>query len=166
VGTEIRLRHPKRIVVEVPGKSVASAYWYLTYSVTNNTDREQMFLPVFEMLTKEGQILRSDINIPARVFDAINAREKKKFLEPYPKITGTLRIGEDQAKDGVAIWPEPSSRMGDFSVFVGGLSGEIAPVDRLQRRADENRRWQAGHPSQDPPAQLFHPRRRVLSRRR
>jgi hypothetical protein len=40
------------------------------------------------------------------------------------QIPGVLRVGEDQAKDGVAIWKEPTPEMGRFKIFVGGLSGE------------------------------------------
>src|SRR4051794_23644324 len=117
---------PKRIVVDVPGTSVPQAYWYFTYTVTNNSDKEQMFLPMFELLTRDGRVIRSDRNIPRRVFDAIKTREKKPFLEPFPNIEGQIRLGEDQAKEGVAIWPEPEPRMGQFSIFVNGLSGETA----------------------------------------
>jgi hypothetical protein len=92
--------------------------------VTNNTDQERTFLPLFEMLTKDGQVIRSDKDIPRNVFDTIKEREKKQFLEPWTKIGGELLLGEDQAKDGVAIWEEPMPRMGKFSIFVGGLSGE------------------------------------------
>jgi hypothetical protein len=104
------------------------AYWYIAYTVTNNSDKEQWFVPIFEMLTKEGTVIRSDRNIPAKVFETIKGQEKKKYMEPYPQIAGELRLGEDQARDSVAIWPETSTRMGQFSVFVGGLSGEIQKV--------------------------------------
>lgn len=123
---------PRRIVVETPGTSAPKAYWYLPYTVTNNTDREQMFLPVFELMTADGQIIRSDRNIPAVVFNEIKRRENKPLLEPFPAIAGLLRIGEDQAKDGVAIWEEPADRMGRFSIFVAGLSGETANLKDAQ----------------------------------
>ncbi len=127
---ELKFEHgiPRRIVVEVSGTSVPQAYWYMTYTVTNNTDKEQMFLPVFEMLSGDGKMVRSDKNIPAKVFDAVKAQEKKPFLQPFPTVTGQIRLGEDEARDGVAIWPEPSSRMGQFSIFVGGLSGEAVAL--------------------------------------
>jgi hypothetical protein len=130
ISWELKFEHsiPRRVVVEIPGTSVPQAYWYMTYIVTNNTNQEQMFLPSFEMLTNDGKVLRSDLSIPARVFDAIKAREKRQFLEPYPVIHGEIRIGEDQAKDGVAIWPEPTSRMGSFGIFISGLSGEAVIV--------------------------------------
>jgi hypothetical protein len=115
---------PHRVVVEVPGQSAPVAYWYMTYTVTNNTDQERTYLPVFEMLTNEGKVIRSDDNIPKVVFDKIKDREKKPLLEPWTKVGGELLLGEDQAKDGVAIWQEPTPRMGKFSFFVNGLSGE------------------------------------------
>jgi len=117
---ELKFEHgkPTRIVVG------DHAYWYMTYTVTNTSDREQAYLPMFELLTKDGQVFRSDKNIPKAAFDAIKQREKKQFLEPFTLIGGELRLGEDQAKDGVAIWEEPTARMGQFSIFVGSLSGE------------------------------------------
>lgn len=119
---------PQRIVVQAAGDPAPKAYWYLTYTVTNSTQQEQIFLPVFELLAEDGQIVRSDRNIPAVVFDAIKTREKKPLLEPFTKITGEVLLGDDQARDGVAIFPEPSTRMGTFSVFVAGLSGESAQL--------------------------------------
>jgi hypothetical protein len=125
---ELKFEHslPKRIVVRLPDGP--HPYWYMTYSVTNNSDREQTFFPYFEMLTEDGRLIRSDKSVPQVVFDAIKNRENKKFLEPEWKIEGTIRIGEDQTRDGVAIWPEPTQRLGHFSIFVGGLSGETATV--------------------------------------
>lgn len=126
---ELKFDHgtPKRVVV--PGKDgVARAYWYLTYTVTNDTDREQLFLPAFELLSKDGQVVRNDINIPQSVFNAIKQREGMRFLQTAAQIGGELRLGPDQAKDGVAIWPEPSPEMGSFSIFASGLSGETATV--------------------------------------
>jgi len=130
ISWELDFTHgtPKRIVVEVPGSDVPKAFWYITYNVVNKTDREQMFLPVFEMMLRDGSVIRSDNNIPAKVFDRIKQREQIKYLEPFPQVSGLLRIGDDEAKDGVAIWPEVDRRMGSFSIFVQGLSGEMAPL--------------------------------------
>jgi hypothetical protein len=126
IAWELKFEHdaPRRIVVEVPGKSGPQAYWYMTYTITNETDKEQLFLPFFELLTRDGRVIRSDRNIPQKVFEQIKAVEGKRFLEPFTQIGGELRLGEDEAKDGVAIWAEPDSRMGSFNIFVQGLSGE------------------------------------------
>lgn len=128
---ELTFEHgkPKRIVVDVPGRG-RRAFWYMTYRVTNETEQDQEFLPFFEMVTSEGEVLRSDRNIPRVVFDTIKARERNEFLEPATKIAGIVRVGEDQARDGVAIWPEPErvvngEEMGSFSIFITGISGEV-----------------------------------------
>jgi hypothetical protein len=127
---ELAFEHgkPKRIVVQPENSNVPRAYWYITYSVTNNTDQEQLFLPAFEMLTEDGRVIRNDKNIPKIVFDTIKKHEGARFMQPSAMIGGELRIGPDQGKDGVAIWPEPTPEMGTFAIFVTGLSGETATV--------------------------------------
>ena len=101
---------------------------YPTYNVVNNTGKEITFLPVFTMLTRQEQLVRSDRNIARAVFEQIKAVERIRFLEPTPDVAGKLLVGEDQARDAVAIWPEPDARMGRFSIFVGGLSGEAVAL--------------------------------------
>lgn len=115
---------PTRIAVKVPGSDAPKAYWYLPFNVTNRTDEEQTFLPVFELVDDRGNVHRSDQNVPSAVFEAIKQREGKRFLEPLGSATGRILQGPEQAKDSVAIWPEPLERMGSFRIFVTGLSGE------------------------------------------
>lgn len=130
IAWQLKFKHssPKRIVVTPPGSSVPVAYWYLTYSVTNLTETEQRFMPVFEMVTNDGTIVRSEKDVSPVVFDAIKKRERNKSLESADRIAGRILIGEDQAKEGVAIWKEPQARMGTFHLFAGGLSGESVYV--------------------------------------
>jgi hypothetical protein len=129
ISWELKFTHaiPKRIVVDLPDKG-AVAYWYLTFNVANLGDSERQFLPTFDLVTNDGAIVHSDFAIPAKVFDAIKSREGNDLLERLPTIAGAIRIGEDQSKDGVAIWPEPKDRMGEFNLFISGLSGEAAQV--------------------------------------
>lgn len=130
VAWELSFKHgtPRRIVVKIADVPTAQAYWYMTYRVTNKTDRERTFMPVIEMMTKDGQIIRSDRGVPREVFDAIKTREKSQFMVPEAKVGGELRVGEEETKYSVAIWPEPMPEMGTFSIFVAGLSGESAGV--------------------------------------
>lgn len=120
ISWELDFKHaaPKRIVVDT------TAYWYMSYTVTNNTGQEQNWRPDFQMMTDEGKVIKSDHGISVEVFDKIKATEGSRFLEPAVKVAGPLRQGEDQAKDGVAIWKETTPRMGTFKIFIGGLSGE------------------------------------------
>jgi hypothetical protein len=142
ISWELKFEHSKakRIVVNVPGSATPQAFWYMTYTVSNPTDQEQNFLPEFEMLTRDGKVIRSDNKISPTVLDAIKGRERNKSLQSALEIAGPLRAGEDQAKEGVAIWAEPDTRMGTFTIFVSGLSGEIAPLkdDNGQPVKDKN----------------------------
>jgi hypothetical protein len=126
ISWELDFTHstPSRISVRVPGSDSPKAYWYMPFTVTNNTNDEQDFLPIFDMVDDKGNVHHSDQNIPKEVFEAIKRREGKKLLEPLSKVSGRLLAGPDQARDSVAIWPEPLDRMGTFSIFVTGLSGE------------------------------------------
>jgi hypothetical protein len=119
---------PKRVVVDVPGTSHPMAYWYLTYTVTNPGDKPQEFVPQFDMLSEDGKVVHSDRAIPPEVFHQIKVREGIKLLINFHQIEGPLNPGDDEAKDGVAIWPEPMVRMGTFSIFAGGLSGEFTEI--------------------------------------
>lgn len=121
---DIKVGTPKRVVVEVPGDLYPKAYWYLTYTVTNNGNKPYHFLPAFEMYTSDLKLIRGDKAIPHQVFDKIKSLERNKLLEPANKIETDIQPGEDQAHDGVAIWVEPMPRMGTFNIFVGGLSDE------------------------------------------
>lgn len=121
---DFKYETPKRIVVETPGSRLPKAFWYMTYVATNNTGKEQLFLPKFEMVTKDGRVFRSDLEASPSVYAAIARRERGKPLQPTLKLQGQILVGEDQAKYGVAIWEEPSPEPGSFSIFVGGLSGE------------------------------------------
>jgi hypothetical protein len=122
----LKFKHaiPMRIAVALPGRAPAP-YWYLPYTVTNDSGNEVEFVPQFEMVTQDGKVHRSDKGIPLAVFQAIKKREGNKLLLSAAQIAGPLHQGEDQAKDGVAIWEEPMPRMGEFSIYVGGLSNEF-----------------------------------------
>ncbi|MGA2499323.1 MAG: hypothetical protein ABSH20_16410 [Tepidisphaeraceae bacterium] len=126
VSWQLKFEHsmPKRIVVTPSGSKVAEAYWYIRYTVTNPGKDEQRFLPVFELMTDNGDVIRSDNDIPDSVLAEIRIREKNRDLLTVNQIAGPLRVGVDQARDGVAVWQEPMIEMGRFRIFVAGLSGE------------------------------------------
>jgi hypothetical protein len=126
ISWELKFEHgaPQRIEVTPRGGGASEAYWYITFTIANLGRQDQMFLPVFELLTEDGDVIRSDKGIGKVVLKAIRVREKNPHLESVTAVGGSLRVGEDQAKEGVAIWKEPNPKMGTFSIFVTGLSGE------------------------------------------
>jgi hypothetical protein len=115
---------PKRIVVRTAPGREPEAFWYMTFTVANLSREEHNFLPRFEMLANDGEVHRSDDNIPLVVLETIRIKEHNARLEGLNDIAGVLRVGEDQAREGVAIWREPHPKMGRFSIFAAGLSGE------------------------------------------
>ena len=150
---------PKCIVVTPRGSDRPQAYWYMTYTIGNPGRDEHAFVPSFELLTEDGLTIRSDgkryetINgevrevkrritvngkseevsemIPQVVLETIRQVEKNPAIQSTNQITGPIRPGADEAKDGVAIWPEPNPRMGRFSIFVTGLSGEVVGMKKV-----------------------------------
>ncbi len=119
---------PRRIVVNIPGTATPKAYWYMPYSITNEGEETQTFLPQFDLLTEDGKLHRAGNNVPRLVFDAIRGRERSNLMLPPTQAGGELRPGVDQARDSVAAWEEPSKDMGTFKIFVGGLSGEFVEL--------------------------------------
>jgi hypothetical protein len=140
ISWELTFKHsdPKRITVEVPGDATPTVYWYVAYTVTNEADksshfnpdldRERTFYPKFEMRARDGSIIPSDDGISPLVFEAIKKEEHNKYLERPTLMGGRILLGEDQARDSVAIWPEPNQRMGSFVIFASGMWGETAPA--------------------------------------
>ena len=121
-------KEPRRIVVNVPGSRAPKAYWYMPYTVTNEGEESQDFIPQFEILTEEGKVHRALRNVPKQVFEAIKGRERNNLLVPPTRVGGELRVGVDQARDSVAVWEEPARDMETFRIFVGGLSGEFVEL--------------------------------------
>jgi len=115
---------PKRIVVRTAPGREPEAFWYMTFTVANLSREEHNILPRFEMLANDGQVYRSDDHIPLTVLETIRVKEHNARIEGLNDIAGVLRVGEDQARDGVAIWREPNPKMGRFSIFATGFSGE------------------------------------------
>ncbi len=133
ISWELTLKHskPKRIVLDVPGRSTPTAFWYMTYTVINNTKNDQYFTPRFDMLTEDGRVFRSDDRkISPPVIAEIRKRERNASLKSAADLVREPKLlqGEDQAKDGVAVWEEPEANMRSFTIFVGGLSGEFVKM--------------------------------------
>ena len=128
-------RAPQPITVTLPGRKKPSTFWYMLYSVTNMTRNpetgrgaDQDFIPEFVMYTDTGQAATSNRRLPAGVFAAIRKRHNNPLLKGHTEIIGKLLYGKDNAKDGVAIWPDFDAKAGSIDVFVGGLSGETAEL--------------------------------------
>lgn len=133
ISWELKFQHsePKRIVVHHANQQYATAYWYITYTAINRGEKEMPFDPTFDLLAENGKTYAGNVAIPDDVFAAIKRREGSNLLVSPQKVAGYINPGEEQAKDSVAIWQEPMRKMGTFSIFVGGLSGETLTMKKV-----------------------------------
>src|SRR5271163_3810243 len=82
ISWELKFSHgmPARIAVDVTDSPVPKAYWYMTYTVTNEGDKEQKFYPQIDLLTADGKVHASAEKVPDKVFQAIKAATRSKYL--------------------------------------------------------------------------------------
>lgn len=119
---------PKAIQFLSPGSKQKSTYWYFRYSVTNETGKDQFYVPSFVLYTDTGQLLRAGAGVPTGVFAMVKKTHNEPLLQDTSSITGKLLQGDDNSKYGVAVFADIDPNAGAFDLFVGGLSGETAVI--------------------------------------
>lgn len=127
----------RMIVLDAPGVG-ARPYYFLTYKVTNNTAQDILFAPAFELATDGMDVHRSGRDVPVAVTNALIEKIQNPFLEDQISIVGTLLRGEENAKEGLVIWPVPSLHQSEVVVYAAGFSGETATVEIPVVKTDEN----------------------------
>ncbi len=125
---DIHYENPHAIELTLPGENIRRRYWYILCTVTNDTGTERIFVPEFALYTDTGQVLQAGRRVPTAAFRAIKKRHNNPLLKDMTGMTGRLLQGDDNAKDGVAIWREMDPQAGAFDIFIGGLSGETAEL--------------------------------------
>lgn len=125
---EIATSPLRTAVVALPGVG-NRGYFFMSYRVTNISAQELLFAPSFELVTNEGDVLRSGRDVPLDVTRDIMSRLDNPLIEDQISIVGTLLRGPENAKYGVVIWPIPTNRLTDVSVYAAGFSGETATVE-------------------------------------
>lgn len=117
------------------------AYWYFTYKVVNRTEVERMWAPKFEFFGDRGQLLDSGRNVPTRVTKALLEKAGTRFTQDQYQILGPILVGEENAKEGLVVFPSLDPEITEITLFVGGVSSKIRrepdPVSgevRTQRR--------------------------------
>ena len=123
---EFRYLSPRRIEVQLAGADEPEVYWYMLYTVVNNSSTTQYFYPTCELVAEDLRVIKTDMGISPIVFNAIKQRHKltHRYLVHPTKAIGELRTGEDYARESVAIWPAKELNVSSFDVYVAGLSGE------------------------------------------
>ncbi len=130
---------PRRIEVQLAGSDRPEVYWYMLYTVTNTSRTTQRFYPTFELVTEGLQVIPTDMGISPIVFDAIRERHKitHKYLVHPTKAIGDLRMGDDYARESVAIWRASDLNVTEFKIYIAGLSGEACVMRNPAYNPDE-----------------------------
>lgn len=133
---------PTRILIDTD--TGQRAYWYLLYTVTNNTPQDVDFHPEIvrvseiasEVPEDQAQALADQaakltvepalVGVHPKIFEAIknlHAKTHPFLLEPVKAIS-RLRQGRDYSITSVAVFPELDPRVAKFTIYFSGLSGE------------------------------------------
>jgi hypothetical protein len=128
ISWELTFKHGtlERLIVPIDGKD--QTFWFMRYTIVNNAGRDILFTPNFEILAESGIDSPALKIVPSTVFEKIKSMYNNSLLLSPVNIDGKLLQGDDNAKDGIAVFPnlDPDSR--NFSLFVMGLSGETSEV--------------------------------------
>jgi hypothetical protein len=128
VSWELNFRYGNLERIMMPVNGQQKAFWFLRYSVINNSGRDVLFTPSFELVAETGQVSEAFKNVPNDVFTKIKDLYKNQLLLSPTAIYGRLLQGQDNAKDGVIIFTDIDPEARNFQLFVSGLSGETAEV--------------------------------------
>ena len=120
-------------------------YWYFTYTVTNQTERDLVFAPRIELFMDSGEVLRSGRGVPSRVIGQLKKLLGNPLLEDQNRIIGDLRVGKENARTGIAVWPAEDQDITELTLFFQGLSSDRKVVK---------------HPETDQPISLYRTLRR------
>ena len=101
---KFEFEHPRQILITLPGEKKPRLYWYMLYTVTNNTGRDVEFFPAFDLLTDTLELIPDNVGVRSVVFDEIKKLQKRPLLERPEDVAGRLLQGEDNARESVAIW--------------------------------------------------------------
>ena len=116
-------------MMQVEHEGDALPYFYLTYTVTNNSGEDVLFAPLWEMATDNGDLIRSGREVPLPVVRHIIEQLENPFLESQVQISGPLLQGEENAKDGIIVWPMRDFDVDEIKVYAAGFSGETATIE-------------------------------------
>lgn len=105
------------------------AYFYTTYTVSNNSGEDLLFAPSFE-LAMDNQVVRSGRNVPLEVTKQLLQSSDIPQIEDQISIIGQILQGRENAKNGLVIWTANELAPVELTVYAAGFSGETATVER------------------------------------
>lgn len=103
-------------------------FYSMTYKVINNSGQDLLFAPAFDLADGKGEVIRSGRDVPAAVTSQLLQDARNPYIQDQIGIIGEIRQGQENAKDGLIVWPANSLAPAEITIYVGGLSGETATV--------------------------------------
>ena len=99
----------QRITVDLPNGGPKTTYWYLIYTVTNDSGQEVAFYPAFEVLTNHGRRIKSQLGVRPAAFVAIKNRHARSHPITPCVIRSVNKPGPSTVATVLASQPMPDS---------------------------------------------------------
>lgn len=133
---------PRQINITLPGDAAPQRFWYLPYTITNDTDRDAEFYPRVELFTDTLKLYQAGTGVRRPVFEAIRRRYELSLplLEPQSMLTGRILQGDDNARDSVIIIKDFDPNATTVKLFFTGLSNETVTVDHPSQLDPETKK--------------------------
>ena len=119
---------PKVVAIQIPGEPAPRVFWFMHYTVTNQTGQDRVFVPQFTIATETGQVIEADKKVPSYIFEYLKKLLNIPLLKDATGMTGKLAQGQDNAKEGLAIWSDIDPAAGSMRIFIGSICGETAEI--------------------------------------
>lgn len=124
---DIKVGPLRLTTADVPGVG-RQPFFYLTYKVVNTTGQDVLLAPSFDLATGDGDLIRAGRDVPTEVTRQVLELLDNPLIQDQIAILGMLLQGEENAKEGVVIWPVPRNQLDGASVYANGFSGETKNV--------------------------------------
>jgi len=141
--------------IEVDTGKGLQTYWYMIYTVINSTGKDIDFFPEVARvgeINDEGSKGRATsqpagagglvvdqalVGLHPKVFETIKQQYAKTqpFLVSPAEAIGKLLQGKDNARTSVIIFPDLDPRVTKFTIYFGGLSGEMVTLPSPKEEA-------------------------------
>lgn len=119
---------PLRIATVDTATTGPRKYFYFTYKVTNTSNTDLLFAPSFDLGSGDGQVRRSGRDVPPEVSRRILADLENSAIQDQIGVVGLLLQGEENAREGVVIWPAWETHVSELTIYAAGFSGETRQV--------------------------------------
>lgn len=128
---QVRVEPLRTVAMPAAGQGSRARYWYVLVSAENAASRDIDFYPKADLLTDGLALVPAGRGVPPEVFQVVKARHAvtHPFLEELPFEGTRILRGPDHARDFAILWPDFNPEARAVSLFIGGLSNEIATLE-------------------------------------